>query len=150
MTDGPPEWAEAAEVDEHTTATVSLPAVGGHRRVSRGSCSGRACSRDTLISVPRLQLSRELAWGKAERSSRAAAAYLFHVQGPPRPLSHLLPVTSFFLERDEEKGNESITMVYCRVLPFSTLNRTEKLRSRTLRSCQVCIKGRKEKEKKER
>lgn len=82
--------------------------------------------------------------GKAERSSRAVAAYLFHVQGHPRPLSHLLPVTSFFLERDKEKGNESITMVYCRVLPFSTLNRTEKLRSRTLRSCQVCTKGRKE------
>lgn len=69
-----------------------------------GLAQAEPASWDALIPVPCLQLSSELAWGKAERSSRAAVAYLFHVQGHPRPLSHLLSVISFFLGRDK-KGN---------------------------------------------
>lgn len=66
---------------------------------------------DTLIPVPCPQPGSEVPPGKAEGGPRATAACLSHVQGHPRPLSRLLPVTSFLVQRDKEKGNELIAVV---------------------------------------
>lgn len=89
VTDHAPQRATAAQEVEHTAAT--------------GPSHCGWCQRARLWVLHRHGPRTGMGNGEVKLwgSGGVSVAY----KAPPQPLSHLLAVPSFFLERDKEKGN---------------------------------------------